>query len=223
MSIVAHFRVPLDAVALSETLSVVPAMRMEIERLATHSREWVMPFVWVSGDDFEAFESALADDPTVVEFSLVDDFDGTRLYEIEWVESVANLVDEVVDQHGTVLEASASSDGWQFKIRFTAQSQVETFREHFDEQGVRFDVQQLTQPDAPRQSSFGLTDNQRETLVLAQREGYFEIPRATSLSQLADRVGVSSNSLSERLRRGMDALVETALVVEDPEEDEESE
>ena len=218
MSIVAHFTVPLDAVALAETFRATPEMRLEVERLATHSREWVMPFVWASGDDFEAFEAGLADDPSVAEHSVVDEFDGTRLYEIQWVESVADLVDEVVDQHGTILEASAASDGWFFRIRFTDQSQVEAFADHFNRRGVSFEVQQLTRPTDPRQATFGLTENQRETLVLAQQAGYFEVPRAVSLSDLADRVGVSSNSLSERLRRGNDALVQNALVVDENQE-----
>ncbi|WP_435180336.1 helix-turn-helix domain-containing protein [Halorussus sp. AFM4] len=215
MSIVAHFSVPLDAVALGETFGAAPEMRVEVERLATHSREWVMPFVWASGGDFEAFEAALADDPSVAERSVVDAFDATRLYEIEWVESVADLVDEIVDQHGTILEASAAADGWFFRVRFTDQSQVEAFSDHFNDRGVSFEVQQLTRPTDPRQATFGLTENQRETLVLAQQSGYFEVPRAVSLSDLAERVGVSANSLSERLRRGTDELVRNALVVED--------
>ncbi|NHN61150.1 MULTISPECIES: helix-turn-helix domain-containing protein [Halorussus] len=223
MSIVAHFTVPLDAVALGETFPATPEMRLEVERLATHSREWVMPFAWASGGDFEAFEDALADDPSVDERSVVDAFDGTRLYEIKWVESVGELVDEIVDQHGTILEASAAPDGWFFRIRFTDQSQVEAFSDHFSRRGVSFEVQQLTRPTDPRQATYELTENQRETLVLAQRAGYFEVPRAVSLSDLADRIGVSSNSLSERLRRGTDALVRNALVVEDRDEADDAE
>ena len=217
MSIVAHFTVPLNAVALSRTFSAVPEMQVEVERLATHSREWVMPFAWASGGDFDAFEDALADDPTVTEFSAVDEFDGIRLYKIQWVESVPELVDAIVDQHGTILEASAAADGWYFEIRFAGQTQVEKFSDHFESEGVRFEVQQLSRPDSPRQSTFGLTESQRETLVLAQREGYFEVPRDTSLSQLADRLNVSANSLSERLRRGCDALVRRTLVVDENE------
>ena len=215
MSIVAHFSVPADAVALGRTLSAVPEMKLEVERLATHSREWVMPFVWTVGDDFEAFESALAEDPTVREWSVVETFEETRLYEIRWVETVGDLVDEVVDMHGTVLEASATAGDWSLKIRFTDQSQVEKFQSYFEEEGVSFTVRRLTHPSAPQQATFGLTDEQRETLVTAQREGYYRIPREISVAELAETFGLSANSISQRLRRGCDALVRSTLIVDE--------
>lgn len=212
MSIVANFSVPADAIALSWTMERVPEMRIEAERIATHSREWVLPFVWASGGDFDAFEAAVDEDPTAVGWSVVDAFDDTRLYEIRWVETVAELVDEIVDQHGTVLEASAAGGSWYFEIRFTEQSQVEGFGEHFDEKGVRFELQQLSRPEDPRQATYGLTEEQRETLVRAQEEGYYRIPREVSVAELADYFGISSNSVSQRLRRGCDSLIKQTLV-----------
>lgn len=223
MSIVAHFSVPADALALDRALSAVPEMRLEVERLATHSREWVMPFTWATGDDFEAFESALAEDPTVREWSVAENFDETRLYQIQWVETVAELVDEIVDQHGTILEASATGREWSLKVRFTDQSQVERFQSYFEERGVSFSVRRLTHPSTPRQAAFGLTDEQRETLVAAQKEGYYRIPREISVADLAEQFGISSNSISQRLRRGCDALIRSTLIVDEEPNEEESE
>lgn len=223
VSIVAQFSIPADAVALDRTLSAVPEMKLEVERLATHSREWVMPFVWVSGDDFEAFESALAEDPTVREWSIVENFEETRLYEIRWVETVDTLVDEIVDRHGTVLEASAIAGEWSLKIRFTDQSQVGKFQSYFEAEGVSFTVRRLTHPSAPQQAAFGLTDEQRETLVTAQKEGYYHIPREISVAELAEKFGISSNSISQRLRRGCDTLIRATLIVDENPNEEQSE
>ena len=46
-----------------------------------------------------------------------------------------------------------------------------------------------------------LTEKQNEILTLALKYGYFNIPRGLSLSDLAEKVGVSPSALSEMLRR----------------------
>lgn len=56
-----------------------------------------------------------------------------------------------------------------------------------------------------------LTDRQREVLELAVREGYFEVPRATDLSELADRLGVDKSTVSGVLRRAQARVLERFL------------
>lgn len=54
--------------------------------------------------------------------------------------------------------------------------------------------------DAPRDRPI-LTASQDKTLRAAVEAGYYQIPRPLNLRQLADKLGISSASLSERLRR----------------------
>lgn len=56
-----------------------------------------------------------------------------------------------------------------------------------------------------------LTDKQRETLALALREGYYERPRETDLSNLADRLDISKSAVSQRLRTAEIKLIKAAL------------
>jgi predicted DNA binding protein len=44
-----------------------------------------------------------------------------------------------------------------------------------------------------------LTDKQVEAIDLAVREGYYEAPKGTTISQLADEVGISRQAFSHRL------------------------
>jgi predicted DNA binding protein len=53
------------------------------------------------------------------------------------------------------------------------------------------------------------TDRQQELLQRAVAEGYFEVPRRVSLTGLAERLGVSKSTLSERL-----AIIERRLLLE---------
>ncbi len=72
--------------------------------------------------------------------------------------------------------------------------------------GVAFTVDAVRRGSdvtAPRQ----LTSRQREVLRRAVREGYFEVPRRVSLTELAARLGVASSTLSVTL-----ALIERKIV-----------
>jgi predicted DNA binding protein len=57
-----------------------------------------------------------------------------------------------------------------------------------------------------------LTAEQRELLRAAVRRGYFEVPRRVSLADLAEEQGVSDREASERLRRGVEAMVSDAVL-----------
>lgn len=61
-------------------------------------------------------------------------------------------------------------------------------------------------PRTPEHES--LTDSQWETLMTAYRMGYFEVPRNASLEDVADELGVTHQSTSERMRRAHDAVCE---------------
>ncbi len=56
-----------------------------------------------------------------------------------------------------------------------------------------------------------LTPTQLEALHAALDAGYYDVPRGITLRELADRLGVSASSLSERIRRAEARLVRTHL------------
>jgi predicted DNA binding protein len=53
-----------------------------------------------------------------------------------------------------------------------------------------------------------LTDKQLEILELAYNHGYFEIPRETSETKLADELDIAQSTVSERLRTAERELLE---------------
>ncbi|WP_433629498.1 helix-turn-helix domain-containing protein [Halomicrococcus sp. NG-SE-24] len=58
-----------------------------------------------------------------------------------------------------------------------------------------------------------LPGEERETLRVALEKGYFEVPRATTLVEIADELGRSDVEVSQQLRRGMgDVLRETTIL-----------
>ena len=58
----------------------------------------------------------------------------------------------------------------------------------------------------------GLTSRQREILSLAWNLGYFDIPARTGLEKLAELTGLSRNTVSQHLRRGMRRILRESLL-----------
>ncbi len=58
----------------------------------------------------------------------------------------------------------------------------------------------------------GLTSRQREILSLAWNLGYFDIPARAGLEKLAQITGLSRNTVSQHLRRGMRRILRESLL-----------
>lgn len=213
MSVIVDFSLPTEAFALTHTFRESPKTVIEIERLATHSREWVMPFLWATDDEPEPLGTVLEDDPSVTEVTTIDRTADVGLYNVRWSEDVMAVVDAIVDQHGIILEARASGGEWHMKLRFLEKQNLETFQSYFDDHGYTFEIHRLTTEDEPKHREFGLTPAQHEVLVTALEVGYFDIPRETNISELAETLGISANAVSQRLRRASANLVSNALTM----------
>jgi len=209
--LIATFHLDFDAVALGDAFEDVPGMTVEAERIAAHSTEWTMPCVWVSADDFDAVDDALAADSTVDRIIEADEFDGEKYYHLNWNDAVAERVDAYVNQEGSILRADASADGWEIEFRFVNRDQFDAFRAALQDRGHDFELVDIYEPGTPRQSVADLTPPQRDVLVTAVELGYFKIPRETAMQELADELDTSPQALSELLRRGTENLVTSTL------------
>lgn len=215
MSVLGEFTVPAAEFALEKAFSAVPGMTIEADRLASHSTTEVLPFLWVKSDDFETVHQALAEDPSVTAITVAEEMDDEVLYRLEWGDEFRDLVDEMVDHHAAITEATARDGQWHLQLRFAEEDMVSAFQTHFQDTGCQFEVHQLLQPREPRQHQYGLTAEQYDALVTAVRAGYFQVPRTTSVAQLGESLGISANSISQRLRRGSEILIRNALGIHD--------
>lgn len=216
MSIFAEFRLQSEALAFDETLSALPDAVLEIERVVA-SEEVLTPYFWVSEVPLEEFEAAASDDPSIRNVRRIDRFEETGLYRAEWVELIENMADSLLEFASVVLSATATHEHWDVELRFEDADQLSEFQAFADEYDVDLTVRRLFEVSQPMTGSqYGLTEKQQEALVAAWEAGYFETPRETTLTEVADELGITQQSLSNRLRRGHRALVENTLVIQDP-------
>lgn len=210
MSIVADFSVPTEAFCLAETFHASPATTIELDRLAAHSPDYVMPFIWVLDTDQETFDAAVADDPTVETAVVTDSFDTTHLYQVAWADVVSERLNVILDHDGVILEAHGTNEEWRFWVRFGSREHFAEFREHFEEFGD-VTLHQITHPQTPGDISYGVSTKQRDALLAAYDAGYYETPRTGTGEELAEQLGVSQQAISDRLRRGVQTLIENTL------------
>lgn len=216
MSTIAQFRVPVESFALREALPRAPDVEVEVERVATHGEDRVLPFLWASGEGLEAFHDALVDDPTVDNVELLSDLEDGHFYQMEWVESVEMLLYAITEYEAAVLKARAADGSWSLRVVFPDRDSVGEVHEFAKQEAIPLDLDGIYQlEETKRYGQYGLSEAQYETLVTALDSGYYEVPRETATADLADRLDVSQQAVSERLRRGHGNLVDNALTVED--------
>ncbi|GAB7018629.1 helix-turn-helix domain-containing protein [Halostagnicola bangensis] len=213
MSIITEFTVPAEAFALEETFEEVPNVTIEIERLATHSREWVMPFLWATDGDLDALESALRNDSSISELKVIDVTDDIGYFNVTWTEEIEEMIDQIVNKHGIVQEARAANGRWHLKLQFVDQETLKEFQEYFREQNYSLELERLYDGTAPKEREYDLTPPQREALVAALEMGYFSVPRDSQIGDIAEELEVSTNAVSQRLRRATGNLTRNVLTV----------
>lgn len=204
----------IDSDVLSDALRGVPEMSVVIDRLDASNAVPLRNLFWATGGNFEAFEAALEDDPTITSSKRLLSEDGVRLYRVEYVEDVPEVAAyrASVELDGAILHAENDGDGWLVRMRFPDRRAIAAFCERCWAADFDLHIRAVyDQREETPQKHYGLTTPQHETLVTALRSGYFSIPRGASLQDVADELGVSSQAASERLRRGMKTLVQSTL------------
>jgi len=211
--------VPADEFALHHVLESVPEARFRVERVIESGDDAIMPLVRVCGGDRGAIEAALADDPTVDDVTLLGAFDDELLFRMEWYDRVRLLVQMITNARATILDAFGGGDRWQLRVLFPDHETVSRTHEFCETHGLGFDVESIRELEEEPAGRYGLTQDQYEALALAAEHGYYDVPRSATLEELAEIAGVSHQALSERLRRGMEGLVQDTILVETVPED----
>lgn len=215
MTLIADFY--LETPVLRAALATVPAMDAVVEQQTSRgSKPFALTF-WASGDDFEAFETGLADDPTVASSRTLAEVEDQRLYQVELTDEGEAAMTYYcwADLGAVFISSERVGEGWHTRIRFPDRESLRAYATFCEETGLTFDLRQLYDASGQDGDLLGLTERQAETLRTAAELGYFAVPRKAELEDLADALGVSRQAVSERLRRATEALVRATIYLPD--------
>ncbi|SIR23539.1 Predicted DNA binding protein, contains HTH domain [Haladaptatus litoreus] len=209
MSVTADLSILGEQFLLGTALLTDTDVHVELERVVPASRQ-VLPFFWAIGTDFDAFEQDVQSNPNVEHLVSLDRVGNRVLYRVEWSKAVESLIYGIAEVGATILEAHGD-DLWRFRLRFNDHESLSEFQTYCDEHDIDFHLDRVATEAETERNEFGLTPEQREALLLAVERGYFDVPRGVTLGELADEIGVSQQSVSERVRRGAGGVLESVL------------
>lgn len=209
MTVIAEFDVRNPHTALSNATRAVPDVELDLIQQVGTEPERPYLFVWARAEDLAEWEAAMAADETVGGVRRYAELDGEALYRMQITDAAEAVSYPMwVDLGAEQLHARWSGGAWHVRMRFPDREALAACEVWCEEHDVAFDLRRIyADPARGRQVSV-LTREQRTALRTARDMGYFEIPRDATMSDIADQLGVSSQAVSERLRRGYRVLVD---------------
>ncbi len=219
MSVITELRVAPDEFALGRLMNLSDHATVVLERMVPLGRTPV-PFFRVRDEDRDTFEETLQRHPSVESLTRLQRQDGETLYTLEWTASRDQFFTAMRETDAQLVSAAGSPDSWTFELRFRSHEALSRFHERCEDADISITVDRIYNPTTPGTGPwFGLTTEQRTTLVSAVRGGYYDIPRRMSTQDLADEFDISDQAITERLRRGIVSLVEHTLLTTDTAEE----
>jgi len=208
MTTVVELDVPADRLGLSRTFERVPSFEFKLGAIVGDGA----PLVRVSGTDRPTIETALEADPSVELLAMLTAESAPYwLCRLEFDGGFSLFERIVVENEGAILAAHGRDDTWSLQLLFHDRESVSTSHDLFDQHEFDVHVTRVTGIDDLERGRIPLTETQYETIVTAHDLGYFDVPRAVTLAELASELGVSHQALSERLRRSQAALISAEL------------
>jgi len=191
-----------------------PGATVELERIVP-TDERMIPYFWVRGIDREDVESLSETLPEEVVVVLVDSVDGEHLVRATWdPASRQGILSGLAETELTLVSALGTDEKWQFELRADDHESITRFQSYCHDRGIPLRLVGLHALEPVREPGYGLTDKQREALLLAYERGYYASPRTATLEEVAGELGITRQALASRLRRGTRRLVEGTLAVE---------
>lgn len=189
----------------------LPEAEVEVESVVPLAAS-AIPYVWVRGSGTAAVERVFGAYPEVTAIACVEEVDGGGLFRVEWdIDSpVFRCVQEA---DGSLMDAHGDADRWQLTVWFESGADATGFMECIGGFDVPVTVERINSVDEVTEGGHPVvTPAQREALVTAHEQGYFEQPRQSTQTDLADRLGISGAAVGARLRRGTANIVERRLI-----------
>ncbi|MFW5948519.1 MAG: bacterio-opsin activator domain-containing protein, partial [Halolamina sp.] len=176
MSLIAELRVAGEPFAMAHALGAAGGMRAETE-YSVPAPVGPVVFVWAWGGEFDAFEAALPDDPTVQGYDLIEDQDDRRLYEIVLDDGSA-LIDPAELHRATSASQLRMVTAANYAIiteRLPDHDALTEYVRRCRDHGYEVELLRAYPGDADYRQ-YDVSEKQVAAIQAALEEGYFEVP-----------------------------------------------
>jgi predicted DNA binding protein len=215
MATIAKLTVQADAFPLGALFQGHPEVEVELERIVP-TQPALIPFIWIRGlseSHISAFLSSARQASVVKSIKQLDEINGEYLIRIEWEPERHGLLRAIGEMNGTLISGTGTADSWTFEVRGETHAALTRLQDYCRDHDIPISltsIQTLSSTTVGR--DYGLTDGQREALILAHDRGYYQSPREMSLDDLASEFEITGQAFGSRLRRGVNQLIKTTLI-----------
>lgn len=165
----------------------------------------------VRSTDFGAFEDAVEADPTIDRFDQLVRLEDEAVYSFRYSAGALLFSTEVSQAHGVVMDLENEGTTWVVKTWFPSREAAKQLWDAAREAGFDIELDRISDYGSIVSSRYGLTDAQREAILVALESGYFDEPRGARLVEVAGELGISQPAASGLLRRGIKRLVRSTV------------
>jgi predicted DNA binding protein len=212
MSVITEFRIPARNFELGRILTVEGMSSIELESLVPVGTATV-PLFWIHNSTRDSFVENVQQHPAVNTAREVDAFEDRTLFTLDWDANQDYLFGGIEEYQGQLLRAVGTAEEWEFELRFPSHDAFNAFTRYCEDAQMSLTPMRVYNPSQSGAGPwYGLTELQRETIILAVEMGYYEIPRSCSTEDLAAELGISDQAVTERLRRAIESLVTYTLL-----------
>lgn len=211
MVIVVDIEIPVEEFELGEIGNAQVTFESSVA-----ASEAMFPYMWVETGDPVRFRQWVESEPAVRNIHLLHDEedDEPALYRVDWTQDSRAFLACLKAAELSVLRAAGTRNGWEFRLRFDGSDALSTFQQACQDRSITLTVNRVQTNSGIDYPEQRLTQPQREVMTLALEKGYFDVPRRTTLVELADELGVSDQAISARIRRASKKLWESVLFSE---------
>jgi predicted DNA binding protein len=170
-------------------------------------------FYRVESSDLRRFEDGLRNDHTIGEFERVRETrDGRAIYSVEYTDEAKVLSPVVSTASGVILDMENEGSAWNLTVWMSERTDLAQLWDYARQNEIDIELLRVNEYASLGNTDAGLTDSQREALLVAVERGYFEEPRDATLSEVAADLDISQPAASGLLRRAIKRLVVSSLL-----------
>ena len=167
----------------------------------------------VESSDFHRFEDGLRTDHTISDFErVIETSDGKALYSFEYTDEAKTFSPVISTANGVALDMENDGSAWLITVWMPEREKLATLWNYAETNDIAIELRQVNEYASVVNTVAGLTEDQREALLVAFEAGYFEEPRDVTLTEVADKLDISQPAASGLLRRGIKRLLIASLV-----------
>ncbi len=205
-------RVEHPDIVLTETVSEDPSATVKSVSEAGTDPSSGKFFYHIRSTDFERFEEGLAADQTIGDFErIIETGAEEAIYSFEYTEDAKVLSPIISAANGVILDMKNEGATWVLTVWMADRADLDHLWDYARQHDIEIDLRRLNEYGRLETADVGVTESQRDALLVAFEKGYFEEPRTAPLSEVAAELDISQPAAGGLIRRGTKRLIESCL------------